>query len=60
MKRTSYMADLEYKYVLALRYHNYPLGDKSMFFSLLKEYIEVFYDKFDVIGDVERYLHLLG
>jgi hypothetical protein len=54
------MADLEYKYVLALRYHNYPLGDKSMFFSLLKEYIEVFYDKFDVIGDVERYLHLLG
>lgn len=60
MKRTSFMADLEYKFCLALRYPNYPTGEKSMFFSLIKEYIEAFHDKFDVIGDIRQYLVLLG
>lgn len=60
MKRTSFMADLEYKFCLALRYPNYPTGEKSMFFSLIKEYIEAFYDKFDVLGDLRQYLVLLG
>jgi hypothetical protein len=52
MQRTSYICDLEYKYVLALSYKQYPMHEESAFFNLLKEYIEQFYNKFDVISDV--------
>jgi len=32
MKRISYIADLEYKFVLALSYATYPVGEGSPYF----------------------------
>lgn len=60
MKRTSYLTDLEYKYVLALNYATYNVSENSEFFSLIREYIERFYDRFDVISDIRKYLSLFG
>jgi hypothetical protein len=31
MKRTSYLAELEYKFVLALNYSQYPVGEGSSY-----------------------------
>ena len=60
MKRTSYLADLEYKFVLALNYANYPAGEDSPFFQTILDYMERFFDKFDVVSDLRPYLKLLG
>lgn len=60
MKRTSRMADLEYKFVLALSYHHYQVGEGSPYFRAMLEYLEEFYDKFDVVSDLRPYLRLLG
>jgi len=60
MKRTSYMADLEYKFVLALSYASYPVGEGSPYFHTILEYLEKFYDSFDVVSDLRPYLRLLG
>ena len=60
MKRTSYMADLEYKFVLALSYASYPVGEGSPYFQTIRDYLEKFYDKFDVVSDLRPYLRLLG
>ena len=43
-----------------MSYKQYPVNEESAFFILLKEYIETFYDKFDVISDVRQYLKILG
>lgn len=60
MKRTSFLTELEYKYVLALNYNNYNVSESSPFFDLIIEYIEKFYDRFDVIKDITKYLTLFG
>lgn len=60
MKRTSYLTELEYKYVLALNYNIYNVSENSTFFDLIIEYIEKFYDRFDVIKDISKYLTLFG
>jgi len=52
MKRTSFLTELEYKYVLAINYNNYNVSENSPFFDLIIEYIENFYDRFDVIKDI--------
>lgn len=56
MKRASYMADLEYKYCLALNYPAYPTGDNSPYFATIVEYMQKFFDKFDIVEDLRPYL----
>ena len=60
MKRSSFMADLEYKFVLALSYPTYPVGEGSPYFQTTYEYLDKFYDRFDVVSDLRPYLKLLG
>jgi hypothetical protein len=60
MRRTSYLADIEYKFVLGLRYHHYLMGEKSLYMSLMKEYIDKFYDTFDVVEDLKPYFRTFG
>lgn len=60
MKRASYIADIEYKYCLALSYPLYPLGEKSAYFETITEYMAEFVDRFDVVSDVRNYLHLFS
>ena len=60
MRRTSYLAELESLYVYALRCKNMPCGANSPFFSLMQEYIDLFYDKSDVLEDLRPYLLLFN
>jgi len=60
MRRTSYLAELESLYVYALRCKNMPCGAASPFFSLMQEYIDLFFDKSDVLEDLRPYLLLLN
>lgn len=60
MKRTSYLGDMEYKFVLALNYPVYQINEKSQYFQIITEYIDLFYDRFDVINDIKPYLVLFG
>ena len=60
MKRQSYIADMEYKYVLALRFPVYQTGEKTQYFHTICEYIDQFFDIFDVVQDIKPYLELFG
>jgi N-acetyltransferase B complex (NatB) non catalytic subunit len=60
MKRTSYLAELECRLCIALNCKNYPTYENSSTFNLMYEYIEQFFDKADVIGDLVPYLKLLN
>lgn len=60
MKRTSYICDMEYKYVLALNYNTYPIHEHSAFYHIIVEYIKEYYDKFDVVNDIRQYIKLFG
>ena len=60
MKRASFICDMEYKYVLALNYSNYPIHEHSAYFHVIIEYIREYYDKFDVINDIRPYIQLFG
>lgn len=59
MQRSSYINNLEYKLVLALNYANYAVDSTSRYFETMLEYIENFYDQFDVISDLKNHLLLL-
>ena len=58
IKRTSYMAELEFKFCIALNCKGYPTHEGSPMFNVMLDYIELFYDKADVICDVMPYLRL--
>lgn len=60
IQRTSYNAELEYKYVLALNYKQYPTGPDSSFFRTMQEFVNKFVDSCDVVGDIRKYLELLS
>ena len=60
MKRTSYLAELEFSYVFALRCKAMQCGIGSNFYILMLEYMDLFYDKADVMEDLEPYLKLLN
>ena len=60
IQRTSYNAELEYKYVLALNYKQYPTGPDSSFFKTMQEFVNKFVDSCDVVGDIRKYLELLS
>lgn len=59
MKRTSFLAELEFYYCFALRCKGMQCGIGSNFFVLLLEYIDWNYDKADVLEDLHPYLKLL-
>ena len=54
------MAELEFLYVFALRCKHMQCGVGSTFQTLMMKYIENFYDKSDVLVDLEPYLKLLN
>lgn len=58
IKKTSYLAELEFKFCIALNCKGYPTHDGSPIFNTILDYIEIFYDKSDVIGDIMVYLRL--
>ena len=60
MKRTSYLSEMEFNYVFGLRCKALPMGMGSNFFILLQEYVDIFYDKSDVLEDLRPYLKLLN
>lgn len=60
MKRTSYLSELELKYCYLLRCKAMPAGVGSPFYILLCEYIDLFYDKSDVVQDLLPYMKLFN
>lgn len=60
MRRTSYIAELDMRYVYALNCPQYQVGEGTTFWSLLIEYTEQFHDKSDVLSDIREYLTLLN
>ena len=60
IQRTSYLTELEYKFVLALNYSQYPTNEGTSFYTTMLEYIQNFTDRFDVMNDVRPYLVLLN
>lgn len=59
MRRSSYLAELDMRYVFALHCPIYQVGDGTTFQGLIIEYVEQFYDKSDVLSDLREYLTLL-
>lgn len=60
MKRTSYLAELEFNYVFALRCKSMQCGVGSGFNLLMLDYIDHFYALSDVLEDLKPYLLLLN
>jgi hypothetical protein len=60
IQRTSYNAELEYKYVLALNYKQYPTSQESSYFRTMQEFVSKFVDTCDVVSDSRKYLELLS
>lgn len=58
IKRTSYMAEMEYKFCIALNCKGYQTSEGTPFYNAMLDYIELFYDKADVIGDLAKYMKL--
>jgi hypothetical protein len=59
IKRTSYLSELEYKFCIALNCKSYPTFEGSPFYNSILDFLEIFYDKTDVIEDIRPYLKLL-
>ena len=59
IKRTSYLSELEFKFCIALNCKGYPTQEGSPLFNVMLDYIELFYDKADVVTDILPYLRLL-
>jgi hypothetical protein len=60
MARDSYLGEFEIRLNLALNYPSYSVNENSKFFFLVKEYVENYYNKFDVVEDIRYYLPLFG
>jgi hypothetical protein len=58
LKKTSYLAELEFKFCVALNCKGYPTYEGSPIFNTMLDYIELFYDKSDVIENISVYLKL--
>lgn len=59
MKRQSYLGELEVMYCYALRCNKYKVGDGYTYLQVMLEYIDLFFDKADVVRDVKDYVRLL-
>ena len=60
MKRTSLLAELELHYIYALHLTNGRVGRGTPYFTIITEYIDSFYYKFDVIEDLRIYFKLFN
>ena len=60
MKRTSYLSELELNYIYALHARGFNVGAGSNFFILMTEYMDLFYDKADIVEDLRPYFKLLN
>ena len=60
IQRASYLGELEFKYVYSLNCPAYPVGQGSAYYNTIMMYIEGFYDKADVVGDLKQYLRLFS
>ena len=60
MRRTSCLCELEYRTVLALNYSQYPTGEGSAYMSSMIQYLENFFDRYDVVMDLKPYIRILG
>lgn len=49
---------MEFKYCIALNCKGYPSHEGSPIFNVMLDYIELFYDKADVICDIIPYIRL--
>jgi len=58
IRRTSYIAEMEFKFCVALNCKGYPCQEGTPFFNVILDYIEIFYDKADVVADVLPYMRL--
>lgn len=60
MKKASYLAELEFRYVYALQAHSMQVGEGQLFSALIVEYIDQYHDKSDIVHDITEYLTLLS
>lgn len=60
IKRTSFLAELECKLCIALNSKSFQTFEGSPIFNLILDYIELFYDKADIITDLLPYLKLFN
>ena len=60
MERDSFRSEMELHMNFAFCYPNYPLIVDSPFYRIVKEYIEGYLNKFDVVEDIKYYLPLFG
>lgn len=60
MKRTSYLAELEFLYIFALRCPEMRCGIGSLIFIAILNYIDLFFESADVYEDLKPYLMLLN
>ena len=60
MKRTSYLSELEFYYCYTLHAKTFTVTQGTPFFILINDYIDLFYDKHDVLEDLKPYLRLLN
>jgi len=56
IKKTSYLAELEFYFNYAMHCPRMPVGDMSPYMSVINEYIDKFYDKSDIVEDLRPYL----
>lgn len=60
MKKSSYLAELEFRYAYALRCPSQPVGESTSYLNILLEYVDKFHDTSDVVDDVRSFLTLIG
>jgi hypothetical protein len=60
MRRQSYLGELEVLYCYALRCPSFKVGDGNTFLQVMLEYVDLFFDKADVVRDLSDYVTLLN
>ena len=60
IERTSFLTELEVRFVLALNYPVYQIGEDQPYFDIMMEFLLKFFDKFDVVSDLKKYIQLLS
>ena len=56
---TSLLGEIEVKFCIALNCLGMPVGENSTMFNLLLDYLELLYDKRDVVHDLLVYFKIM-
>lgn len=59
MRKASYLAEIEFRYVYVLHNSDLPVKEGSQYLSLIIEYFDHYFDKSDVTNDLRIYLSVL-